>query len=323
MTALHEIIHRSSRELFPLGRQIWGHFLDEGMTEAVVRWKLGPRLARHAYDPHVAFVETLAGIVGPDIVERAVVHGDYRALRDAVKNVIFGGSEQKTFQFFALIRGLSPAEKASAYDRVILQEVMDMMGRGGKLPTAPVAPVPSPRGGGPHADPGATGGLTPQLTPKQEGRLSRAKRLIEGSERWADLGGTEPAKMGTLLHSLMEQLLERVFPGSKAVRRVPLTPALIATLRKQGGRAGLLECKLPSGLRMDIAELDFRTNRATIIDLTARSKVEHLTKSATYVKELRKLTGMEVQAMDMLYIDERGELAEMLIEVLTTAEKAK
>ena len=77
MTALHEIIHRSSRELFPLGRQIWGHFLDEGMTEAVVRWKLGPRLFRHAYDPHVRFVEQLASLVGPDLIERAVVHGDY------------------------------------------------------------------------------------------------------------------------------------------------------------------------------------------------------------------------------------------------------
>ena len=129
--------------------------------------------------------------------------------------------------------------------------------------------------------------------------------------------------MGTLFHRVLEQLVPRLFPGGRVISRAKLTPELIVALRAQGGRVALVECELPSGLRMDIAELDFRSNRATILDLTARSKVAHLSKSAEYVRDLRKLTAMDVQAMDMLYVDEQGNLAEALIEVLTTEEKIK
>jgi hypothetical protein len=162
MTAIHEAVHKVARETFPMGRQVLGPFLDEGITEAITRASLGPRAGAHAYDPHVAFVEFLQRRLGEDVVKNAVLHGDYRSLRDAVKRLL-GGSELKTFEFFKRVRSIGSDAKGVVENRQALEEATAMLeGTGGAKaaipspavkPPAPVAPPP--KHGLPELEPGS------------------------------------------------------------------------------------------------------------------------------------------------------------------------
>ena len=106
---VHETIHKISRESLPAGRQLFGAFLDEGITEAVTRDRVGPRPAsrtyRGRYEANVAFVRRLQSGLGVAVVENAILHGDYRSFRAAVKRA-FGGSEQRTFDFLNRVRNI-------------------------------------------------------------------------------------------------------------------------------------------------------------------------------------------------------------------------
>lgn len=128
MTAVHEAVHKVAHETFPLGRQLLGDFLDEGITEAFTRELLGPRpFAAGRYTSNIEFVARLQRKLGPDVVRNAVLHGDYRSLRDAVKQ-LFSGSEQLTFDFFNKLRSLG--DVVAERDRQTLEELNAMLGRG-------------------------------------------------------------------------------------------------------------------------------------------------------------------------------------------------
>jgi hypothetical protein len=104
--ALHETVHKVTEDTFRFGPDLLGDFLEEGITEAVTRARIGPYPSAHLYDTHVAFVELLQRRLGPNgvsIVENAALHGEYASLRAAVKQ-LFGGSEERTFRFFTMLR---------------------------------------------------------------------------------------------------------------------------------------------------------------------------------------------------------------------------
>jgi hypothetical protein len=122
-TALHEAVHKVAHETFPLGDMLLGEFLDEGITEALAQGVAGPAPGR-VYPRNLEFVKDLKRFVGNDAVNFAVLHGDYRGLREAVKRAL-GGSEQETFLFFSMLRrvGANP----TAADERLLKEAMDML----------------------------------------------------------------------------------------------------------------------------------------------------------------------------------------------------
>jgi len=103
LTAIHEAIHRVAHETFPMGSQLLGRYLNEGITEHITRVLLGPRASRHAYDQNVVFVTLLERRVGQTTVRNALLHGRYINLRNAVKHAL-GGSEARTHEFFTLLR---------------------------------------------------------------------------------------------------------------------------------------------------------------------------------------------------------------------------
>ncbi len=127
LTAIHEAIHQVANDTFPMGRQLLGDFLDEGITEAITRARLGPQGGRHGYDAHVAFVTLLQGRVGRSTVENALLHGAYRQLRDAVRTAL-GGSEARTMEFFTLLRRIGSDASGSVADPGALSRAIDMLG---------------------------------------------------------------------------------------------------------------------------------------------------------------------------------------------------
>ena len=102
-----------------MGDQL-GEFLDEGITEAIVRTRLGPVAGAHGYDQHVAFVQALGSRVGRDVVEGAVLDGRAMPLYNAVEAVL-GGSARRRFEFFVLVRRIS---SGGAVDQVALAEAL-------------------------------------------------------------------------------------------------------------------------------------------------------------------------------------------------------
>ncbi len=99
---IHEAVHKVADETFPHGRELLGDYLDEGITEWVMRDRLGRSMVPHAYDPNVEFVDFLMGRLGRAPVENAVLHGDFVGLKAAVRRAV--GSEGRTFEVFRLLR---------------------------------------------------------------------------------------------------------------------------------------------------------------------------------------------------------------------------
>jgi hypothetical protein len=145
MTAVHEAVHKIAEETFPYGRALLGDFFNEGLTEAITRARLGPEVGR-VYEANVRFVAELQQRLGRDVVENAVLHGNYRQLRDAVKRAL-GGSEAATFEFFGRLRGV-PVDPGAEGTKT-LEELLAMLEGGkprgsigagaGSLPLAPSA----------------------------------------------------------------------------------------------------------------------------------------------------------------------------------------
>jgi transposase len=133
LTSIHEAIHLVANDINPLGRQLLGDFLDEGITEAITRARLGPLAGRHGYDAHVTFVRLLQAKVGRDVVENAVLHGAYRPLRDAVRRAL-GGSEARTHEFFSLLRRIGSSTEGGVSDPDALSRAIDLVGSMGGAP---------------------------------------------------------------------------------------------------------------------------------------------------------------------------------------------
>jgi hypothetical protein len=122
LTVLHEAIHKVAEETSPLAKQLLGQYLNEGITEEITRDRFGPRAGSHAYDRNVAFVELLQDRLGVDVVENAILHGDYRAFRETVRTRL-GGSEVETLEFMRLVGSVGP----QSHDSPALRAAIDLL----------------------------------------------------------------------------------------------------------------------------------------------------------------------------------------------------
>ncbi len=64
--------------------------------------------------------------LGKDTVENAVLHGNYRQFRDAVKEAL-GGSEEQTFEFLTLMRRVGSDAEGRVADPAALERVKAML----------------------------------------------------------------------------------------------------------------------------------------------------------------------------------------------------
>ena len=77
----------------------------------------------------------------------------------------------------------------------------------------------------------------------------------------------------------------------------------------------ITEARIPSG-RVDLLLIDFDANRVEVWDVTSLDYARHTDKTAAYKKDLSKLLGMPVDAMEFRYVGTDGALLERLIEVM-------
>lgn len=77
-------------------------FMNEGLTDWMVRRKLGERAGKHAYDVNVQFVRDLAGYIGEEPLEMAFLHGQWGYLRQAMNKQ--AGSLQNAQKAYILLR---------------------------------------------------------------------------------------------------------------------------------------------------------------------------------------------------------------------------
>jgi hypothetical protein len=99
---------------------------------------------------------------------------------------------------------------------------------------------------------------------------------------------------------------------------------LVAALKKDGGRVLIVEGEMMvqgKPLRVDLAELDFRNSKLTVIDLTSVERATHVAKTQNYRTALHDLTNFETTAMEMRYIGDDSSLLETLAEALLVAPK--
>lgn len=117
---------------------------------------------------------------------------------------------------------------------------------------------------------------------------------------------------------LLKNLLRAGMGKVQAVEHyVAVDAKLIAKLRTGGGRVLITEGRLAGGARrFDLLEIDFNKGTAELIDLASRPKPSHVEKLLAYKRELGKLLGLEVEAKEMYYTGEHGELLEALQEVV-------
>ena len=154
-TVLHEAIHKVAEETAPLAKQLLGRYLNEGITEAIARDRLGLAAGNHAYDRNVAFVELLKDRLGVDVVENAILHGNYRAFREVVRARL-GGSEAETLEFMRLVGSVGP----KSHDSPALRAAIDLLdGRAtprGAHPEPVGAASDEAAGRGPEESPAST-----------------------------------------------------------------------------------------------------------------------------------------------------------------------
>jgi hypothetical protein len=103
-TVIHESLHLAAQNNGV--RQIMGRFLNEGMTEWLVRAEFGANAEITGYEANVTFTEMLAGRVGPDTLRNAYLHGQWGPLRRALVHLL--GSEEQVQHWYGLMRGLGP-----------------------------------------------------------------------------------------------------------------------------------------------------------------------------------------------------------------------
>jgi hypothetical protein len=118
-TAIHETTHSVREDENRWGRAYVGAFLDEGVTDAIARGRKAGGAERSAYKKNIAFYHLLERTLGGKVVERAILHGEYAALRTKVRE-LFGGSEARTFEFFNRLRAIGPrVQNPAALDQAV------------------------------------------------------------------------------------------------------------------------------------------------------------------------------------------------------------
>jgi hypothetical protein len=188
----------------------------------------------------------------------------------------------------------------------------------GEAATAPRAlgeaePIPAaPTGGGVHVG----------LTEEQSEAVHELAEMLAENGKWTDLPGKTRTMLGTVLHSVVEALAGYIFRGvGRVLRGVDITAEGIANLRKAGGRVLFIESRVPAGermLRLDLAEVNFAEQRATLVDLTSIDRSEHVAKTAAGGEALEHVTGIPVSAMEMRYVGDERKLLERLLEAVVT-----
>jgi hypothetical protein len=161
-----------------------------------------------------------------------------------------------------------------------------------------------------------TGGLEIELTRRRAERLAAAER----AKKWTDLPGNVRTSLGKRYNDIIQKLVRKIASGGRArvLHYAKVDKALIDELREIGGRVLMTEGRLKGGsMRFDIAEIDFNRKTVELIDLTAMYDPDHAAATKAYAKELSRLTGFQVKAIEMPYVgaDEKllDELGEFLL----------
>jgi hypothetical protein len=138
------------------------------------------------------------------------------------------------------------------------------------------------------------------------------KKLSKSKGDWSKLTGKEARAVGVFLHRVMEGLVGHLASaGWHIVGRQAITPTAVAEWRASGRRVALVEARLPKDgrlPRLDLAEINFRDGRVSVIDYVPTSDAAHLAKTSEYAAELARLTGMPASAADVNYVSS-GQLA--------------
>jgi hypothetical protein len=198
-TVLHEAIHKVAEESSPLAKQLLGEYLNEGITEEIARSRLGSPAGTQGYDRNVAFVEVLQDRLGVAVVENAILHGNYRAFREAVRARL-GGSEAETLEFMRLVSSVG----AMDHDSPNLRMAIDLLDRRAT----------------PRAQPDEGSGSRPEEGPGQRPEEA-SRRRPEASPARVDPGVVQEADLRT---RAVELALDRrpdlrdAFPWFKTLR---------------------------------------------------------------------------------------------------------
>jgi hypothetical protein len=102
--AFHEVIHRVRQESFPHTREMIGDYLDEGITDLIMRERTNVMDRTSSYDPNVEFAEFLMMTLGRPPIENVVLHGDYASFQQAVR--ARAGSEGRAFEVMRLLKDM-------------------------------------------------------------------------------------------------------------------------------------------------------------------------------------------------------------------------
>jgi hypothetical protein len=180
----------------------------------------------------------------------------------------------------------------------------------------PVAAPGAPGGGaaiapGTSSQPVRLGGLRIPLSDKRADRLGKAEK----ADKWTDLPGTDRTSLGKAYNTIVDTIVREIVSGGRAValHYVEVTPELIAHYAKLGDALVITEGRLPSGIRFDIAMIDFRNQRVELIDLTALKSGTHAGKTQDYAKALKSLTGLPVESFEAHYVGDDEKPADELV----------
>ena len=157
-------------------------------------------------------------------------------------------------------------------------------------------------------------GVRVKMTDKQHARLRRTSEALEDPTKWGSETDKDLFRLGRKYDETMEVLARAM--SDTAHHYVDVDDALIAKLRKAGGKVVITEGKLKGGKhRFDFLQIDFERNRAELLDLASRPKEIHTEKTRNYKQLLEKALGMPVDAKELFYTGPKGEMLDDLIEV--------
>lgn len=133
VTVLHETLHWASEQSG--ARVLLGPFVEEGLVETIAR-RIDRSAATPVYEANTAFVDELAQVVGADLLDAALLHGQWSALRSALRRHFDSAAD--TQAFYALLRRIhSDGTPAHLVDRA-----RHMLGVLVNVPTVPHALLP-------------------------------------------------------------------------------------------------------------------------------------------------------------------------------------
>jgi hypothetical protein len=263
------------------------------------------------------------GITGGDKREARLLRRVYTQFNKDIHDLI-------VHRFFTPEEARAELRKINAeVYKLILEGVLMIMGSGAGITTVGNAMRASSRqvieaaektGFGRGGPPGAGGGVRVKVTEAEGAAIERLQAALLKGKNWGDLSRSDRAVLGNFFHKVVEPLTEFIFRRvGRTFRRARITSGLIQQLRQGGGRVLFEEGELVLGgrtLRVDLAEIDFATNRVTVLDLTSVDQVAHVIKTRDYRDALRNLTGFPSQAMEMRYVGQDRELLATLAEAL-------